>query len=118
MLIPNIGDTIVLSDEVSFKRQYNTMMNQEKDVGRKEVFDLLFQEMCVIRQRKKRFGPHHGHTWTPLMIQYAGFIRNANGGGGGLSVNNYDFLSEACNMPKIRQSCGTLTPTLPVRMGQ
>ena len=98
--IPNINDDIVLGDEKAFRKQYNKMMSQEKDVDKKEVFDLLFQEMCVVRQRKKKLGTKHGHIWTPLMIQYSGFVRNGNGGGGGLNANNFDFLSEACNMPK------------------
>lgn len=98
--IPNLDIDQLLGDEKEWNENYKKLIEGEKDVTKREIFELLFQEMAIVRARKKKFGSHHGHVFSPLMIMFAGHIRFGNGGSSGISKDNWDFLVEAFHIPK------------------
>ena len=74
-------------------------MSKEGDIDRKEIFEMLFMEMAVVRKRKNKFGDARGHDWSPLMIQFSVYVRHSNGGGGGVNKTMWEFVSNACCLP-------------------
>ena len=88
--IPNLDGEKLLGDKDKWKKCYSEMMSRETDVERKEIFEILFQEMAVVRRRRDLHGAHHGHIWSPLMIQFCGYIRFGNGANSGMNSNMWD----------------------------
>ena len=98
--IPNVSVEGLLGDEATWKKRYKEVMSRETNIEKKEIFELLFEEMAVVRVRKNKHGSHHGHIWSPLMIMFAGFVRFGNGASSGMNRDNWDFCAEAFNVPK------------------
>ena len=73
-VIPNINADTILGDVKEWKRAYDEMMSKEGDIDRKEIFEMLFMEMAVVRKRKNKFGDARGHDWSPLMIQFSVYV--------------------------------------------
>ena len=100
--IPNIDEDKLLGDEKEWKAKYKEMMSREADVERKEIFEILFDEMAVVRRRRDRHGAHHGHEWSALMIQFCGYVRFGNGASSGMNKNMWNFIAEAFCIPTDR----------------
>jgi len=61
----------LFGNEEEWKKKYKAIMESESDIEKKEIFDLLFEEMVVVRNRKKKYGSHHGHVYSPLFIMHS-----------------------------------------------
>ena len=59
--IPSLDEEKLLGDEEEWKKCYPEMMSRETDVERKEIVEMLFQEMAVVMRRRSLHGAHHGH---------------------------------------------------------
>jgi hypothetical protein len=101
-VIPNVNVDVLLGDEKQWKTDYAAMMIRETDVSKKEIFAILFQEMEVVRKRKLRDGNSRGHKWSPLMIQFSGYIRQGNGPSSGVNASTWDFMAQVLNLPTNR----------------
>ena len=73
-VIPNLNADTILGDEKERKGAYDKMTSKEVDIDRKEIFEMLFMEMAVVRKRKNKFGDARGHDWSPLMIQFSVYV--------------------------------------------
>ena len=49
--IPNLDGEKLLGDKDKWKKCYSEMMSRETDVERKEIFDVLFQEIAVVMRQ-------------------------------------------------------------------
>ena len=98
--IPNVNDGVILGDEKKWKEDYQKMMSRESNIERKEIFEMLFREMAVVRQRKSKTGTAVGHVWSDLMIQFAVYIRHGNGASSGMNKVMWEFISDAFCIPK------------------
>ena len=90
----------LFGNEEEWKKKYKAIMESETDIDKKEVFDLLFEEMVVVRNRKKKHGSHHGHVYSPLFIMFGIYIRFGKGGSSGIGKDDWDFVSDVINGPK------------------
>ena len=47
--IPNVNADVLLGDEKYWKMDYESMMSREINISKKDAFEIMFQEMDVVR---------------------------------------------------------------------
>ena len=77
--------TCSLATKKQWKMDYEAMMSRETNISKTEIFEILFQEMDVVRQPNIRHGNACGHSWSPLIVQFCGYIRQGNGPSSGMN---------------------------------
>ena len=68
--IPNVNTDVLLRDKKQWKMNNEAMTSRETDISKTDIFEILFQEMDVVRQRNIRHGNACGHSWNPLILQF------------------------------------------------
>ena len=48
---------------------YKQRINDEENLCRRKIFQILFEEILAVCQQQKTYGSHHKHVYTKLMIQ-------------------------------------------------
>jgi hypothetical protein len=95
--ISNVNAEVLFAAE-ELQRCYDELL--EKDIiTDDDIRHFLFQECIAVNKRIKAYGNAQGHTYSPLLIQFAVMLRDK------CSISSYDFFRKAFNLPANSTLC-------------
>lgn len=95
--ISNVNAEVLFAEE-ELQRCYDELLEKEI-ITDDDVFHFLFQECIAVNKRVKAYGNAQGHTYCPLLIQFAVMLRDK------CSASSYDFFRKAFNLPTNSTLC-------------
>eukprot|EP00985_Skeletonema_marinoi_P006412 scaffold2773_cov120-Skeletonema_marinoi.AAC.1 len=97
VFVSNVNAEVLFAEE-ELQKCYDELLEKEI-ITDDDVFHFLFQECIAVNKRIKAHGNAKGHTYSPLLIQFAVMLRDK------CSASSYDFFRKAFNLPTNSTLC-------------